>query len=162
VADRTALLADLDGARDAFHEILAEVDVELATVPGVMDDWSVRDIVFHLAAWCEHAAGALALASTGRGADFAYSAGETDAMNERSLADGRAVSPADALRREEAAFAAFRARIAELEPALLRQRLGNGDSVEEVIVYDGPEHYAEHTEHLRAWFGSEAELEDDR
>ena len=161
MADRDTLLSDLDAARDAFHDVLAEVDAELATVPGVMDDWSVRDIVFHLAVWCEHAAEALALATAGHGDKFAYSTGDTDAMNERFLADGRAVSPADALRREDAAFTAFRASLATLDPAMLGLQLGNGDTVEEVVVYDGPEHYAEHTDHLRAWFGSEGEGDDD-
>jgi len=155
VADRDAMLADLDAARDAFHEVLAAVDTELATVPGVMEDWSVRDIVFHLAAWCEHGAEAVGLASTGRGDEFTYSTGDTDAMNERFLAEGRTTSPTEALRREEVAFASFRNAVAALDPSLIGVRLGNGDTVEEVIVYDGPEHYAEHTEHLRAWFGGD-------
>jgi hypothetical protein len=155
VADGDALLADLDAARDAFHDVLADVDAALATVPGVMEDWSVHDIVFHLAVWCEHGAEALALATAGRGDEFAYSSGDTDAMNARFLAEGRTVSPAEALRREEAAFAAFRAGIAGLDPSLVSHRLGNGDTVEEVIVYDGPEHYDEHAEHLRAWFGTD-------
>ena len=155
MADRDALLADLDAARDAFLEVLAAVDAELATVPGVMEDWSVRDIVFHVALWCEHGSEALELATAGRGDEFAYSTADTDAMNERFLAEGRTVAPAEALRREEAAFADFRAAIAELDPALVGHRLGNGDTVEEVIGYDGPEHYAEHTEHLRAWFGAD-------
>jgi hypothetical protein len=162
VADRDALLTDLVAARDTFHDVLAEVDAELATVPGVMDDWSVRDIVFHLAVWCEHASEALALAAAGRGDEFAYSTGDTDAMNERFLAEGRGVSPAQALRREEAAFAAFHAAVSTLDPALFDLKLGNGDSVEEVVVYDGHEHYAEHTAHLRAWFGAEDEGDDDR
>ena len=155
MAERAALLADLDAARDAFHEILATVDSDLAIVPGVMDDWSVRDIVFHLAVWSEHASEALALAAAGRGDEFAYSSGDTDAMNARFLAEGRTVPPAQALRREEAGFGVFRAAVATLDPARLGLRLGNGDTVEEVVRYDGPEHYAEHTEHLRAWFGSE-------
>jgi len=157
MADRDALLAELDVARDAFHEVLATVDVDLATVPGVMEDWSVRDIVFHLAVWCEHGSEALALAKAGRGDEFAYSTTDTDAMNERFLAEGRDVNPTEALRREDTAFAAFRGLIAGLDPVLVGSRLGNGDTVEAVIVYDGPEHYDEHTEHLRAWFGADAD-----
>ncbi len=153
MGDRDSLLADLDAARAAFHDALAEVDAALATVPGVMEDWSIRDIVFHVAAWCRHGSEAIELATAGRGDEFAYSTSDTDAMNERFLAAGRAVSPTEALRREDAAFGALRDAIAELDPSLLDLRLGNGDTVEEVIVYDGPEHYAEHTEHVRAWFG---------
>lgn len=160
MADRSGLLRDLDASREAFLDVLSEVDLELATVPGVMEDWSVRDLVYHVAAWCEHGSEAIDLAAHGRADSFSYSTGDTDAMNERFLAEGRSFSPVDALAREEAAFEGFRARIAGLEEALLNVRMGNGDSVEEVIVYDGPEHYDEHTGHLRAWFGKEADEDD--
>lgn len=154
-----ALLREIDAAREAFLAALENVDAELVTVSGVVGDWSVRDLVVHVAAWDEHGADALALAATGRGAEFAYSSDDTDAMNERFLAEARASSPAEALAREEAAFAAFRERIAALDPAALAVRLGNGDSVGKVIRYDGPDHYAEHTEHLLAWF-DEADEDD--
>jgi Mycothiol maleylpyruvate isomerase N-terminal domain len=161
VADRSSLLRDLDASRAAFHEVLSEVDLALSTVPGVMEDWSVRDLVYHLAVWCEHGSEALDLASHGRAAAFTYSTGDTDAMNARHLAEGRSVSPADALAREDAAFEGFRARIAGLDEALIGLELGNGDTVEAVIVYDGPEHYDEHAAHLRAWFGADADEVDD-
>ena len=157
MADRSGLLRDLDAAREAFLEVLTNVDLELATVPGVMEDWSVRDLVYHVAVWCEHGSEAIDLAAHGRAASFSYSTGDTDAMNARFLADGRSVSPVDALAREEAAFEGFRARIAGLDEALLVLELGNGDTVEEVIVYDGPEHYDEHTAHLRSWFGTDSD-----
>ena len=146
------LLGALDASHDAFIQALSHVDADLVTVPGVMDDWSVRDLVVHVAFWSEHGADALALAAAGRGEEFAYSTAETDAMNARILAEGRSISPAAALAREDAAFTAFRTGFVALDPSLLPLRLGNGDTVEEVVRYDGPEHYAEHTAHLRAWF----------
>ena len=156
------LVAALDEERDAFLDALAAVDAELTTTPGVLDDWSVRDLVVHVAAWADHASAALDLAVEGRGAEFAYSTAETDAMNDVILAEARTVSPTDALAREEASFADLRRRVANLDPALLDLRLGNGDTVREVIRYDGPNHYAEHTEHVRAWFGTgDADDEDD-
>ena len=154
-----ALLDELDVARASFHAALADVDAALVTIPGVVGDWSVRDLVVHVAAWCEHAVAAIDLASAGRGAEFGYSRDETDAMNERILAEGRALSPSAVLAREEAAFTAFRERVAGADAELCAQRLGNGDTVEAVIRFDGPEHYAEHTAHLRAWFGDD---EDER
>ena len=153
------LVAALDAARDDFLDALGDVDEDLVTVPGVMDDWSVRDLVVHVAFWADHAATALDLALSGRGADFAYSGEQTDAMNAQTLAEGRSISPAAALQREDAAFTALRERVASLDPALFAHRLGNGDTVEEVIRYDGPDHYAEHTAHLRAWFGTDDEEE---
>ena len=151
------ILAELDAAREDFLDALGDVDADLVTVPGVMEDWSVRDIVVHVAAWAEHASEALELAATGRGDEFAYSTGDTDAMNGRILEAARATAPAAALAREVAAFADFRSRVAELDPALLTLALGNGDTVAEVIGYDGAEHFAEHTAHLRAWFAAESD-----
>ena len=155
MAEIESLLADLDAAREAFHEALAEVDEQLVTVPGVVGDWSVRDLVVHVAAWDEHGAAALELASSGHGADFAYSTADTDAENDRIEAEALRTSPSEALAREDRAFAEFRAAIAGLDPALLGEELGNGDSVEAVIRYDGADHYAEHGDHIRAWFGSD-------
>lgn len=157
-----ALLDELDAARADFLDALAQVDADLVTVPGVLDGWSVRDLVVHVTAWDDHATNALSLAVEGRGAEFTYSQGDTDAMNQRILAEGRSVTPAQALAREEAAYGRFREAVLSLEPTLLSLKLGNGDTVEEVIRYDGPDHYAEHTAHLRAWFGADDdEAEDD-
>ena len=55
------------------------------------------------------------------------------------------------------AFEGFRAADRRPRRGVARLELGNGDTVEEVIVYDGPEHYAEHTAHLRSWFGTDAD-----
>lgn len=154
------LLDRLDASRRAFLEALEAVDADLVTVPGVMEDWSVRDIVVHVAAWCEHATNAIDLAVAGRGEEFAYSTAETDATNVRILEEAQRTSPSAALEREETAFSAFHERVARLDPSLMPLRLGNGDTVEEVIAYDGPDHYAEHTEHLRAWFAPDEEDED--
>jgi hypothetical protein len=155
------LVAELDVERAAFAALLETVDAELVTAPGVVDDWSVRDLVVHVAFWCEHGTDALALAVAGRGAEFSYDPRDTDRMNAELLAESRRTSPASAVDREARAYETFAGALGDLDPALLGLRLGNGDTVEEVIRYDGPDHYREHTEQLRAWFGedhSEEEL----
>lgn len=154
------LLEELDAARAAFVDALAEVDADLVTAPGVLGDWSVRDLVVHVAAWSEHGADALELATAGRGEQFAYSKADTDAMNERFADEARAISPARALEREEAAFGRFREAVAALDPARRTERLGNGDTIEAVIRYDGPDHYTEHAGHVRAWFTADTGADD--
>jgi hypothetical protein len=155
------LVEALEDARGDFMDALAEVDEALVTAPGVVGEWSVRDLVVHVAVWADHASRALDLAAAGRGEDFAYSTDDTDAMNERILAEARSTSPAEALGREEAAFDGLRRRVTELDPGLLSLSLGNGDSVEDVIRYDGPDHYAEHAGHLRAWFAGDDDADDE-
>ncbi len=158
---RAALLAELETARAAFLSALDDVDADLVLVPGLVEDWSVRDLVVHLAAWAEHAALAIGLATSGRGDEFAYSTGDTDRMNAEHQAEAQRTAPRRALEREDAAFTAMRDAVSALDPELLPMRLGNGDSVEEVIRYDGPDHYAEHTAHLRSWFAPDEDDEQD-
>ena len=154
------VLAELASEHDAFVTALEAVDLELVTTPGVVEDWSVRDLVVHVAFWAEHATEALALAATGRGGEFAYDTAQTDAMNARLLEESRKTTPDAAVEREERAYDAFVEAISSLDPAVLDLRLGNGDTVAEVIGYDGPEHYREHTAHLRAWFSEAGDEED--
>ena len=153
------LLAELAAEHDAFVAALEAVDLELVTAPGVVEDWSVRDLVVHVAFWAEHATDALRLATEGRGDEFAYDTAQTDAMNARLLEESRRTTPDAAVEREQRAYEGLVAAISALDPALLDVRLGSGDTVVEVIGYDGPEHYREHTAHLRAWF-SEGDEED--
>jgi hypothetical protein len=90
------------------------------------------------------------LATAGRGDEFDYDNTQTDAMNAATAEAGRGMGIDEAREREEAAYLRFRHALAALDDALLLLQLGNGDSVEAVIRYDGPDHYAEHAEHLRA------------
>ena len=155
------LFQELTAEHDAFVTALEAVDLELVTAPGVVEDWSVRDLVVHVAFWAEHAAEAIRLVATDRGDTFVYDTADTDAMNARLLVESRQTAPSAAIDREERAFDALVAALRDLDPELLDIRLGNGDTVAEVIRYDGADHYREHTAHLRAWFDEDEGGDDD-
>ena len=147
--DRVAeLTVELERERAAF---IAALDA-MPNPEGrkVVEGWDARDLVIHAAFWSEHAADALELAATGRGAEFAYDNEQTDAMNAATAAATHGTRIADARARERAAYERFRAALASLDEQLLDLQLGNGDAVEDVVRYDGPDHYAEHTAQLRA------------
>ena len=158
---RDVLLAELAAARTDLLAALNDVPPELAMTPGIVGSWSARDLAVHVAFWSDHAADALALATSGRGAEFGYDASQTDAMNEDVFRDGRGLAMDDAMAREEAAFGRFHAALAGISDALLDLRLGNGDTVEAVVRYDGADHFAEHAGQLRAWFDGGEEPADD-
>jgi hypothetical protein len=142
------LLADLERERQAF--VLAFDAVPNPEGRKIVDSWDARDLVIHAAFWSEHGANALELAATGRGAEFDYDSAETDAMNAATAAAGHVTSFADARAREGAAYERFKTALAQLDEGLLDLQLGNGDAVEDVVRYDGPDHYAEHAAQLRA------------
>jgi hypothetical protein len=158
---RDTLLADLVAARTAFIAAVGDVDPDLLTAPGLLDEWSARDLVAHVAFWADHGADALALAVAGRGAEYDYQPSQTDAMNAARFAVSQTMTPREAADDEARAFARFRDALAGIDDGLLGTRLGSGDTVEEMVRYDGPDHYAEHTAHIRAWFTAEPDPPDE-
>ena len=158
---RDALVGELEAAHAAFVRAVADVEPDLFLVPGLMEAWSARDLVEHVAFWSDHGADALESAASGSGAAFDYDTAETDAINAGVAIRAASLDREAVLEHEGAAFARFRDRAAQLDPDLLDLKLGNGDTVEEVVRYDGPDHYAQHTEHLRAWFTGAPETDDE-
>ena len=143
-----ALVEELDRERAAFIAALEALSEPEGRA--IVESWDGRDLVIHAAFWSEHGSNAVELATAGRGDDFDYDSTRTDAMNAATAAAGHDTSLAAARVREDAAYQRFRRAIAALDEELLDLRLGNGDTVEAVIRYDGPDHYAEHAEHFRA------------
>ena len=124
------LLAELAAEHDAFVAALEAVDLELVTAPGVVEDWSVRDLVVHVAFWAEHASDALRLATEDRGDEFAYDTAQTDAMNARLLEESRVTRRTPRSSARSAPTRTSSRAITALDPALLdaaaRQRRHRG------------------------------------
>lgn len=154
------LLRDLQAARGEFMAALADVEPDLLTVPGLVGEWSARELIAHLGYWTGHAAEALHQAELDRTADF----GEDDLdVDERNAIVARVAAETDLAtvrQREEAAFAALATRLERADPAWLDEKVSYGDTLERVIQDDGPEHYREHALDLRSWFTGEEEADE--
>ena len=114
--------------------------------PGLSEDgWSIRDLLWHIAAWSEDAARVLREmgAGTWDGTDPSLEPGWTDRMNDEWFVRSRRMSPEDV----RSAFPQGRAHMLEAFEAL--------DAVspdaEEWFDESGPLHYAEHIPVLEAW-----------
>ncbi len=151
-----ALLTELIETRRAFIAALDDVEPALATAPGLVGEWSARELVAHMAFWCEHASRALDLAADGRVDDFYEEGFDVDARNAEVAREAGRADYAAARLREESSHAALADRLSTLDPALLGVRFRFGATLDEVVRENGPAHYREHTEHLRAWWAADA------
>jgi hypothetical protein len=147
-----ALVDDLIAARQAFNDALADVDPALLTAPGLVGQWSAKELIAHLAYWAGHAAEALHQAEQGRVADFGEDDLDVDARNAVVARVAGETDLATVRQREEAAFDALLSRLKRAEPARLEERVSYGDTLEYVVRDDGADHYREHTADLRSWF----------
>lgn len=156
-----ALAAELVAAREEFMAALSDVDPALLKTPGLAGQWSARELVAHLGYWTGHAAEALHLAEQDRADEF----GESDMdVDERNAIVARIALETDLATvrvREEAAFQALLSALETLDPERLTDRVAYGDTIEQVVRDDGPDHYREHVLDIRSWFTGDDEPDDD-
>lgn len=153
----TQLLAGLNAARDGFMAAVADVDPALRTTPGLVGELSVRELVAHVGYWAGHAGEALHRAAQGELTAFGR---DELSVDERNAVVARVAAQTDfatATAREQAAFEAFAAALALVDPEWLGERDADGDTLEEIIAFDGADHYREHMLDIRSWFSGAAE-----
>jgi len=63
--------------------------------------------------------------------------------------------------REAAAYEALVSRLKAVDPDWLDERDADGDSLRDILDYDGAGHYREHLLDVRAWFNGAAEPDDE-
>lgn len=161
VADPRQLVTELTEARDSFSAALEAVDPRLLDAPGLVGDWNARQLVAHLAHWDDWASTCLEAAAGDGLEQLAVGDWDVDAQN-AAVAARSADQAFDAVRDEEAtAFERFAERLAALEPSLLEHEAPWGGTVEAIVRENGPDHYAEHAAHLRAWFGVDGDEADE-
>ena len=145
-----ALLADSTEARQAFFAALESIRPSERAAPGLVGDWSARELVAHLGYWVGHAVEAIHHAEQGRAADFKVGDGEVDARNAVVARIARETDYETVLRREAEIFAVLSDRLARLDPRLLDVQLADWGRLEDGIREDAPLHYREHTSNLLA------------
>lgn len=158
-AQRLAL--ELVTERDAFLAALDDIEPDLLTVPGLVGEWSARELVAHMGYWSGHAAEALHHAEEGRAAEFEVTEQDVDARNATVAAVAASTDFATVRKREQASIDAFLDRLHRADDAWLDERVGYGDPIEQIVREDGPEHYRGHTIDIRSWWAGGEPYEDD-
>lgn len=126
-------------------------DMELEQ-PGVVESWSVKDLLGHIAFWAQEAAHNLQAISAGKADEVRRPGSEqtTDEWNEREWRL-RKERPLSAIREEWlASFHRAKEALAALPSQGLQEEL-RGRTVLALFAEDTYQHYQEHIEHLAAW-----------
>ncbi|MEP7040616.1 MAG: maleylpyruvate isomerase N-terminal domain-containing protein [Chloroflexota bacterium] len=146
------LLDGLAAAREEFLAAVADIEPGLRTTSGLVGEWSARDLLAHVGYWTGHAAESLHRAEQGELNEFGKDDLSVDDRNDVVTRVARETDYATVASREEGAFEAFATRLTTVDPELLGDRDADGDTLEEIIAFDGADHYREHTLDIRAWF----------
>jgi hypothetical protein len=148
VSDQVQRLLDrLEAAWAALTESYAGVPDAKLVEPGVVDDWSVKDVLAHVTTWEQEALRHLPLIIAG-GTPPRYAAqGGIDAFNARATEAGRRLTLAKVLRRRDETHARLLAFIrSQPEGTFAGQTRARRR-----LRLDTYGHYPEHTAAIRAW-----------
>jgi hypothetical protein len=156
-----ALALELVAERDAFFAALDDVEPELLTVPGLVGEWSARELVAHMGYWAGHAAEALHHAEEGRAGEFDVDPPTADERNAKVAEVAASTDFRTVRTREQASVDALLDRLRRAEDAWLDLSVSYGDPIEQILREDGPDHYREHTIDVRAWWAGGEPEEDD-
>lgn len=143
------LVVELAEARDRFFAALSLVSPESLTTPGLVGDWSARELIAHLGYWTGHATELIHAVEHGRIEEVGAGEPPVDEVNETVARVARSADLATVRRREAGSFEALVDRLRRFDPTLLAERLPDGATVEQGIREDGSDHYREHAEELR-------------
>ena len=148
-----AIAAELVEARDEFFAALDALPAARRDAPDLVGEWGVRELIAHLGYWVGHAAESIHAAEQGRADTFEVGDMEVEARNATVARVARAASLATVRQREQGSIDALLDRLQRLDPALLGVQLGTWGTLEAGLREDGPVHYREHAEQLRALAG---------
>lgn len=148
-ADITGWLNEIGAAWEDLHASFAGLTDEQLQEPGVVDDWSTRDILAHIAVWDGEALGVLPEIAAGRREEAYGDAEDIDAFNARKTEELRGMSLDD-----------VRDLISKTHRQLLDYLRGidRGDiladrvrTFHQRLAGDTWMHYPQHTESIRAF-----------
>ena len=149
--NKPALLGMIRSARARWEALLAEIPAAWMTEPGVEGEWSVKDVVAHIA-WGEREALGVAKARALVGSDL-WRLPE-DERNAAVFEQNRGRALADVLAESRRVFGQYLAAVGALSQEDLNEP-GRFPGMPEGwrpwrIVYD-PTHYDVHARSVRAW-----------
>ncbi len=145
---RLRLLARVEGAWAAFTGSYADLAERDLLRPGVIGNWSVRDIIVHVTTWEEEAVKHLPGILTGRRPPrYSVTYGGIDAFNALMTATRKDLPLAEVLRQQ----AAVHRRVVALIERAPEKELVSGTRFRNRLRLDTYGHYAGHTAAILRW-----------
>jgi hypothetical protein len=158
-----ALLAALEQGRQQFLELIEPLSDEQLTQPGAAGEWSVKDLLAHLARWEAELVRSLWLARQGRAHTLLTDPAQVDALNARWQRESRGRSLGQALEDFHAVRLQTIRRLEDFSSEELtdprRYSWLAGTPLWQWIASQSYQHEAEHAGQLRAWLANQTARE---
>ena len=144
----TRLRGKLDAEWTAFNESYSGLTDSQMVEPGVVGDWSVKDIIAHITIWENEALKHLPMVANGsRPPRYSITYGGIDAFNAQMIESARNLSLADVRKQAAETHAHLVAYLGTVPEDLL----ASDSRFRRRLRLDTYSHYPIHTEQIRKW-----------
>jgi uncharacterized protein (TIGR03083 family) len=150
--DKAALERELREAWDEVVSVVNSLSQAELEEPGVVEEWSVKDLLGHMAFWAEKAAADLRSLAGGR-PEAIETPGTDEALNQwnaREAAARKGKSLSELRREWEKSYEDALAELRQIEAGLLGTEVKGWAQLNRFLG-DTTLHYREHAEQIRAW-----------
>lgn len=147
--NRQQLLQRIETAWSAFNESYAGLPDASLVEPGVVGDWSVKDVLGHVMTWEEEALKYLPVIARGERTPRYASQGGIDAFNARVSEEKRSLSLTEVRRQLHETHQ----RLIEFIEEVPDDQFVTETRFRRRLRYDTYGHYPEHAEAIREWRG---------
>jgi hypothetical protein len=158
--NKAELLAMIQSDRAQLDGLLATLSVEQMCQATLEHDWSVKDVLAHIAAWERRCVGWIQAGLHGEKPDIpeaVYTQEDVDKLNEKTFQDNRNRSLDDVQSEYRHSYQQILAQVHALsEDDITNPRRfswTNGRTLVPYIAANTYEHYQEHIEQIRGWLG---------
>jgi len=152
LADKVEVHRELEQAWADLTAVVESVSVEDREKPGVVESWTLKDLLGHIAFWSGRAAETLRCACSGRLDDVPFGEGDNwpDEWNEREYNVRKDRSFMEVRTEFLRNYKEANACLDEAPEEKINLKL-RGKDVAGSFVGDTSAHYREHAEHIREW-----------
>jgi hypothetical protein len=146
MGEREALIKDLGGEYESLYGILMTLS-DADKMRPMLDTWSVKDILAHVAAWLREGAGALERLARGERAALESLDDDVDARNARFVEQWRDASVSEVQTELHLAKDAFVGAMR----AVPEERFAEGKAARRIVYEEGIDHFNEHGRQIWNW-----------
>ncbi len=151
IIDIDAIIEENARARAELMQAIDALPSERRVEGGLLGEWSLKDVMVHIAGWQDASASLMEMLARGERPVLDGYDGDTDAYNDRLVAESRDQTWEQVMNRLRSARERYEAGARAMRDRLPPERLVPGRTAERLARADGARHDREHAEQILEW-----------
>ena len=151
IIDIEAIVEENARARAELMQAIDALPSDRRVEPSVLGEWSLKDVIVHIAGWQDASASLMEMLARGERPVLEGYDGDTDAHNDRLVAESRDQTREQVINRLRRARERYEVGARAMRDRLPPEQLMPGRTAERLARADGARHDREHSAQIVEW-----------